>query len=103
VVGTLISYLLGAPGIAVASAAAFAVGEVIEWLIFTVTKRPFRDRVMLSVCCSVPFDSAIFLLMAGFFTGGALIAMSLSKMFVAAGVWCYYHYYEVVKPGVING
>ena len=39
-----------------ASAAAFAVSESVDWLVFAITKRPLKDRVLLSCAASAPVD-----------------------------------------------
>ena len=65
--GIAITYLMS-PHLALASGAAFAVGEGIEWAIFTVTKRPFRQRVLWSAIPGVVFDTLVFLAIARFLT-----------------------------------
>lgn len=45
-----------------------AVSETIDWLVYSLTRRPFADRVLLSTCASAPIDSAVFLLLAEPFT-----------------------------------
>ncbi|MCB1828196.1 MAG: hypothetical protein KDH94_07180, partial [Coxiellaceae bacterium] len=40
VVGSVISYFMASPEIALASVSAFVVGEMIDWAVFTWTKRP---------------------------------------------------------------
>jgi hypothetical protein len=37
--------------------------ETIDWLIYSLTKRPFADRVLISVAFSAPVDTACFLLL----------------------------------------
>jgi uncharacterized PurR-regulated membrane protein YhhQ (DUF165 family) len=55
---------LGTPRFALASALAFLVSESIDWLIYSLTQRPFADRVLISVAFSAPVDTACFLLLA---------------------------------------
>ena len=62
-VAALLSYRLGSPRFAVASALAFLMSETIDWLIYSLTKRPFADRVLISVAFSAPVDTACFLLL----------------------------------------
>ena len=59
----LLSYLLGSPRFALASALAFLISETIDWLVYSLTKRPFADRVLISVAFSSPVDTACFLLL----------------------------------------
>lgn len=60
----MLSYILGSPAVALASATAFAVSETIDWAVYTITRRPFADRVLLSTACSAPVDTGVFLFMA---------------------------------------
>lgn len=66
--------------LALASGLAFAVSEGFEAVIFTVTRRPFRERVVRSAVPSVVLDSAVFLLVAGFFTPALFLAQVISKL-----------------------
>jgi queuosine precursor transporter len=83
----VLSYVLGSPAVAVASATAFAVSETADWAVYTVTQRPFADRVLLSTGISAPIDSAVFLFMAGLF-GPRLFAISVaSKLAAGLALW----------------
>jgi|APCry1669189034_1035192.scaffolds.fasta_scaffold04409_7 hypothetical protein len=59
-----ISYRLAKPQLALASALAFLVSETIDWGVYSLTHRPFADRVLLSVALSAPVDTALFLHLA---------------------------------------
>lgn len=85
--GVLLSYVMADPFVAVASAVAFALSEIIDALVFTYTKKPMRDRVLLSSAVSTPVDSAVFLLMLGFFNWLGLVIMICVKMIGAVIVW----------------
>jgi len=85
--GVLLSYVMADPFVAVASAVAFALSEIIDALVFTYTKKPMRDRVLLSSAVSTPVDSAVFLLMLGFFNWFGLVIMICVKMIGAVIVW----------------
>jgi hypothetical protein len=50
----VLSYITSDPSIALASATAFAVSECIDWLVFSITKRPLRDRLWISSALSIP-------------------------------------------------
>ena len=65
--GLALTYAMS-PRLALASGVAFAVGEGIEWGVFTYTKLPFSRRVIWSVVPGVIADTAIFLLLAGFYS-----------------------------------
>ena len=57
----VLSYFLATPQIAIASVSAFMVGEIVDWALFTFTKRPLKDRLLLSACLSTPLDTFVFL------------------------------------------
>lgn len=84
--GTL-SYFLANPTIAIASVTAFLVSEFADWAIYSFTKRPFPQRVLLSSALGTPIDSALFLYMIGFFSVSGVIVMTLVKMIGALVVW----------------
>lgn len=85
--GITLSYFLASPFVALASATAFAISESTDWLVFTVTKRPLRDRVLWSCAASAPVDSAVFLLMVGAFSVPTLTISVASKLIAAIVLW----------------
>ena len=100
VIATLFSYILADPYVATASALAFASSEVVDYLIYTFTKRPFRERVLISSLVSAPVDTAVFLFGIGVLETGTFVLMVLSK-FVAAGVvWIRYKSGPEDEPAV---
>lgn len=64
-IGVILSYILATPEIALASACAFLVGELIDWAIFTFSKKPLSQRLLSSSLISSPFDTLVFLGVAG--------------------------------------
>lgn len=86
-VGLALSYVMADPYVALASACAFAVSELADWAIYTVTRRPFHQRVLASSAIGAPLDSAIFLLMIGHASFVGIAVMSVSKMFAALLIW----------------
>lgn len=98
-VATLLSYLLADPFVAIASAIAFASSEIADYLIYSITKRPFRERVLYSSLISAPIDTAVFLFGINGFTIGTFILMVLSKLVAAAIIWFSYH---ETKPAMMN-
>lgn len=83
----VLSYVLGEPAVALASATAFAVSETMDWLVYTFTRRPFADRVLLSTCASAPIDSAVFLVLADLFTWQLFVIGVTSKCTAGLIVW----------------
>ncbi len=86
-VGAGLSYLLADPIVAYASVAAFAVSEAIDWAVFTITKRPLRDRLWLSAALSVPVDTALFFGMIGVWSPVVWSASIASKLAGVSVVW----------------
>ena len=79
-VGGIISWFMATPQIALASVCAFALGESFDWLMYTVTKRPFSQRILLSSLIGTPIDSLAFLLLIGAASLPGVLVMTLSKM-----------------------
>jgi len=88
--GLALSVVLADPRIALVSGAAFIVSELIDWAVYTVTKKPFQHRVLISSAIAIPVDSALFLFGIGMGNPGSIIAMSLSKF--AASLLLYFIY-----------
>lgn len=86
----VISWWLGDPVVVVASVTSFAVSELLDYTIFTITKKPFHQRVVISSLVAVPVDSFIFLHMIGFASWGSIIAMSVSKFLASAVLYVIY-------------
>jgi len=83
----VLSWWLASPAVAVASACAFLVSELADWVVYTWRGGSFRARVLWSSVIGTPLDSCIFLLMIGHFsvTGAAL--MTASKMVAALAIY----------------
>lgn len=86
-VGGLISWVMASPAVALASMCAFMAGELLDWVVYTFTRRPFSQRVLLSSAIGTPVDSAIFLAMVGIFSISSVLMMTASKMFGALVVF----------------
>ncbi|HEY0285656.1 MAG TPA: preQ0 transporter [Pseudomonas sp.] len=82
-----LSYITSDPTIALASATAFAVSECIDWLVFTVTKRPLHDRLWLSSALSIPLDTFIFFGMIDALTPPVILTALGSKFAGVTAVW----------------
>ncbi|RHH25816.1 VUT family protein [Desulfovibrio sp. AM18-2] len=87
-VGCVVSWYMATPQLAVASAAAFAVGELGDWALYTFTNRPFSQRILISSLVSAPLDSIVFLGLIGLATPWSVVIMSLSKLVGALLVFC---------------
>ena len=85
--GGLISWLMATPAIALASVCAFLRGELVDGAVYTFTRRPFSQRVLLSSALSTPIDSVVFLSMVGLFSVSSVLLMTVSKMIGALVVF----------------
>ena len=85
--GGLLSWYMASPAIAYASVCAFLTGELLDWAVYTYTRRPFSQRILLSSALSTPVDSAVFLFLMGIFSVPAVLIMTLSKMVGACIVY----------------
>lgn len=91
--GLAISYAMAPAAIATASACAFAASELVDWAIYSFTKKPLSQRVLISSAAASPLDTAIFWFGAnqvepGVFHWATLITAIASKM--AGAVFVYY-------------
>lgn len=89
-VGCFISWLLAERQAALASVGAFAVGELLDWSIYTWTKRPLSQRIIASSCISSPIDSFVNLYLLLAFNWVALVVMTLTKILGACALWGYW-------------
>ena len=80
------SFYYASPEIALASAAAFAIAELVDWALFTFTKFRLSTRIMLSSAIAAPIDTTVFLIGAKFFTFPNWIMSIIGKLFGAAVV-----------------
>lgn len=83
----LLSWIMGDPAVALASATAFAVSETVDWFVFTATKRPLRDRLWISSSVSIPLDTAVFCLMLNLLNPSVWVAAILSKMLAVSFIY----------------
>lgn len=92
IAGAILSYALADPFVATASVLAFIAAEGADYLLYTITKRPFHERVLWSSAVSTPIDTAVFLFGIGGFTIGTFLLMVFSKMVAAILIWASYQY-----------
>jgi uncharacterized PurR-regulated membrane protein YhhQ (DUF165 family) len=85
--GATVSYFMASPMIAVASAAAFLVSELVDWAIYSFTRRPLSQRILYSSALGAPVDSLVFLSGVGLLSTAGVVAMTASKMVGALIVW----------------
>lgn len=86
-IAAFLSYMMADYTIALASTSAFLVGEFIDWAIFTYTRKPLSQRILLSSTISSPIDSFVFLYVFGHFTWFEMTLMTLLKIGGATALW----------------
>ena len=91
IIGTGLSYFMAAPAIAIASGVAFMVSELIDWAIYSFTKKPLSQRIFYSSLVAAPIDTVLFfygaeMVVTGIFSIGTVIAAIISKLAAAAFV-----------------
>lgn len=89
--GAVLSFAMADPFVAYASVAAFVISEIGDWLLYTVTKKPFHQRVLVSSVISTPIDTAVFLSLIDGMTAGTFVLMVAAKMVAALVIWWVYH------------
>ncbi len=84
--GIPVWYFAG-PGLAIASMVAFALSEMTDWAVYSFTKRPLQNRIILSAMIAVPVDTLAFQYLADYLTPAAFVTEVLSKALGVAVVW----------------
>jgi uncharacterized PurR-regulated membrane protein YhhQ (DUF165 family) len=86
-----LSHFMADPFVAVASVCAFAVAELVDWAVYSISKRQMAERVLISSAVSAPADTLIFLGMVGILTPELFALQVASKMagalLVSFGIW----------------
>ena len=82
-VGAVISFFMATPAVAIASVVAYLSSEFMDWAIYSFTKKPFAQRILLSSAISTPIDSIVFLWVIGHLSIEGVLIMTLSKMIAA--------------------
>jgi queuosine precursor transporter len=76
-----LSYLIAEPKVALASACAFLIGEIVDMVVFSAKpKWSFSKRILLSSLASTPIDSVVFLTMIGHGSFLGVVFMTLAKL-----------------------
>jgi hypothetical protein len=87
IVGLLLSMLTSWIVVVFASAAAFLISETVDWAVYSLSKRPLSQRVMISSTFSAPLDQMVFIWLAsqipgqeGIFAWGTILTGIASKL-----------------------
>jgi len=89
ITGLLLSTLTSWITVVVASGLAFLISETVDWAVYTFSKRPLSQRIMISSLASAPLDQVVFIGLASFvvpgiFAWGTVLTGIASKLF---GAW----------------
>ena len=95
-IGISISFAMAPPAIALASAAAFGISELVDWLVYTLSKRPLSQRVLISSTFSAPMDSAVFWYLASFSVAGTFVLSTILTSIISKLLGAYV-VYRVLK------
>ncbi|MGA7267932.1 MAG: hypothetical protein WBX21_09240, partial [Aestuariivirga sp.] len=55
-----ITYVMVDPAIAIASVTAFMLSEMADWAVYSFTKKPIQERILISSLFAVPLDTLAF-------------------------------------------
>lgn len=83
----VITYFMVDHAIAIASITAFILSETTDWAVFSFTKRPLQERILISSLISVPLDTLAFQYLANYLTPAAFTTEMLSKALGVMLVW----------------
>ncbi len=83
----IITFFMVDPAIAVASLSAFILSETTDWAIYSFTRRPLQQRILLSSLVAVPLDTVAFQYLANYLTPAAFTSEVASKAIGVFVVW----------------
>ena len=83
----IITYFMVDSAIAVASLSAFILSETTDWAIYSFTRRPLQQRILLSSLVAVPLDTVAFQYLANYLTPAAFTSEVASKAIGVFIVW----------------
>ncbi len=86
VAGILTWYMVD-PALALASLTAFFIAEMADWAIFSFTRRPLQQRILVSSLVAVPLDTLTFQYLAQYLTPAAFSTEVMSKAVGVLIVW----------------
>jgi len=83
----VLTWFMVDPGLALASVTAFILSESTDWAIYSFTRRPLQERILVSSVVAVPVDTLAFQYLAGYLTPAAFTTEVLSKAVGVLIVW----------------
>ncbi len=86
-IGGILSYFLSNKLIAVASLSSFVIAELVDWSVYTFTKRPLSKRILFSASLSSPVDSIVFLAIVNQLNYLGVIILTVAKLAGVLALW----------------
>ena len=83
----ILTYYMVDPAIAAASLTAFFLSESLDWAIFSFTRRPLQERILLSSLLSAPVDTLAFQYLADYLSPAAYALEVASKLLGVLVLW----------------
>jgi queuosine precursor transporter len=82
-----ITYVMVDPAIAIASVTAFMLSEMADWAVYSFTRKPIQERILISSLFAVPLDTLAFQYLANYLTPAAFTTEVASKALGVLAVW----------------
>jgi queuosine precursor transporter len=86
-VAGILTWFMVDPALAVASIVAFTLSEMTDWAVYSFTRRPLQQRIILSSMLSVPVDTVAFLYLIDFLNPASFSVECISKAIGVGLVW----------------
>ena len=86
-VAGVLTWFIVDPAIAVASISAFILSETADWAIYSFTRRPLSQRILISSLFALPLDTLAFQYLANYLTPAAFTTEVASKAIGVMIVW----------------
>ena len=83
----VLTWFMVDPAIAVASISAFILSETADWAIYSFTRRPLSQRILISSLFALPLDTLAFQYLANYLTPAAFTTEVASKAIGVMIVW----------------
>jgi queuosine precursor transporter len=86
-VAGVITYFMVDKSLAIASLIAFFLSETTDWAVYSFTKRPLQNRILISSLFSIPVDTLAFQYLAQYLSPASFTTEVISKAVGVAIVW----------------
>jgi uncharacterized PurR-regulated membrane protein YhhQ (DUF165 family) len=83
----VLTYFMVDRAIAAASLTAFFLSETVDWAVFSFTRRPLQERILLSSLLAAPIDTLAFQYLADYLTPAAFSLELASKLLGVLTLW----------------